>query len=218
MGKDPAFLFYPGDWLGGTLTFTRSHKGAYMDLLMAQFNDGHMSLQDIKTILAADYDSMWEQKLKKKFVQDERGLYFNARLEFEQIKRRNYTASRRKNLDKTDTHMSPHMDSHMENRNENKDVIKDKKEKKKKHGEHKNVLLTNKELEKLKDDFGEALALSAIEFLSDGIALKGYKYKSHYLCLRKWPMDEAKKKAGTGTSKMQALVDETMRRYGNAEG
>ena len=105
-----------------------------------------------------------------------------------------------------------------ENENENKDVIKDKKEKKKKHGEHKNVLLTNKELEKLKDDFGEALALSAIEFLSDGIALKGYKYKSHYLCLRKWPMDEAKKKAGTGTSKMQALVDETMRRYGNAEG
>jgi len=22
MGKDPAFLFYPGDWLGGTMTMT----------------------------------------------------------------------------------------------------------------------------------------------------------------------------------------------------
>ncbi|MHA2039809.1 MAG: hypothetical protein ACW98X_25615, partial [Promethearchaeota archaeon] len=45
MAKDPAFLFYPGDWLGGTMLFSRAHKGAYMDLLMAQFNNGHMELQ-----------------------------------------------------------------------------------------------------------------------------------------------------------------------------
>ena len=44
MSKDPAFLFYPGDWLGGTMLMTRHHKGAYMDLLMAQYNNGHMTL------------------------------------------------------------------------------------------------------------------------------------------------------------------------------
>jgi len=98
MAKDPAFLFYPGDWLGGTMTLTRSHKGAYMDLLMAQFNNGHMSIEDIKIILGSDYDTMWDQKLKNKFIRDENGNYFNKKLENETIKRKEYTKSRRKNL------------------------------------------------------------------------------------------------------------------------
>jgi len=101
MAKDPAFLFYPGDWMGGTATFTRSHKGAYMDLLMAQFNYGHMSLQDIKNILNADFEEMWESKLKFKFILDENGLYYNERLEFEKEKRRKFTESRGKNLNKS---------------------------------------------------------------------------------------------------------------------
>ena len=98
MAKDPAFLFYPGDWLGGTTTFTRAHKGAYMDLLMAQFNNGHMSLEDIKIILDRDFDIMWESKLKSKFKVDKNGQYYNEKLENEQIRRREYTKSRRKNL------------------------------------------------------------------------------------------------------------------------
>ena len=88
--KDPAFLFYPGDWLGGTLTFTRPHKGAYMDLLMAQFNSGHLSVEDIKVILKEDFETMWELKLKSKFITDENGLYYNERLEVEKEKR-NFT-------------------------------------------------------------------------------------------------------------------------------
>lgn len=98
MAKDPAFLFYPGDWMGGTATFNRTHKGAYMDLLMAQFNYGHMTLEDIKTILNGDFEAMWESKLKSKFVQDEDGLYYNARLELEKEKRQKFTESRRGNL------------------------------------------------------------------------------------------------------------------------
>lgn len=98
--KDPAFLFYPGDWLGGTSAFTRAHKGAYMDLLMAQFNIGHMSIDDIKIILNGDFELMWENKLKNKFVQDVNGLYYNERLEKEKTKRQEFTKSRRKNLGK----------------------------------------------------------------------------------------------------------------------
>jgi uncharacterized protein YdaU (DUF1376 family) len=126
MAKDPAFLFYPGDWLGGTLNFTRAHKGAYMDLLMGQFNIGHMSIEDITTILGPDFDSMWESKLKNKFIQDENGLFYNEKLENEIIKRKNFTKSRRNNLngkDNTNSHISTHMDAHMsqhmENENEN---------------------------------------------------------------------------------------------------
>ncbi len=48
MAKDPATLWYWGDWQGGTSTFTRHLKGCYMDLLNAQFNNGHLSLDEIK--------------------------------------------------------------------------------------------------------------------------------------------------------------------------
>jgi uncharacterized protein YdaU (DUF1376 family) len=100
MSKDPAFLFFPGDWLGGTMTFTRSHKGAYMDLLMAQHSNGHMSLQDIKIVLGLDFDEMWESKLKTKFHQDSEGKYFNQKLENEINKRKSFTESRNRNLKK----------------------------------------------------------------------------------------------------------------------
>ena len=77
MGKDPAFLFYPGDWLGGTMTFSRSHKGAYMDLLMCQFNGGHMSLLDIQIVLGSDFEKMWESvttpELSKPLFSDKAG-------------------------------------------------------------------------------------------------------------------------------------------------
>jgi hypothetical protein len=102
MAKDPAFLFYPGDWTGGTLTFTRELKGAYIDLLMAQFNQGHLPLDDIKCVLGNDFDKLWIDKLYKKFIQDENGLFYNVRLEEEQIKRKLYTQSRRDSRTKTD--------------------------------------------------------------------------------------------------------------------
>uniref|UniRef100_A0A6M3XP84 Lin1244/Lin1753-like N-terminal domain-containing protein n=1 Tax=viral metagenome TaxID=1070528 RepID=A0A6M3XP84_9ZZZZ len=128
MGRDPAFLFYPGDWLGGTMTMTRSHKGAYMDLLMAQFNSGRLSIDEIKTVLGQDYESMWNVILKKKFLVDGTGLFYNEKLDNEVTKRRKYTEGRRENLKgESKPHVAPHMDKHMENGNEdrNRDIIKD---------------------------------------------------------------------------------------------
>lgn len=129
MAKDPAMLFYPNDWLGGTLTFSRPQKGAYMDLLVAQFNGGHLHIDDIVTILGPDYETMWEQKLKSKFSIDPDGKFYNERLDNEKNKRSNFSESRRANrkkpveIEKTDNHMSSHinnhMSSHMENENEN---------------------------------------------------------------------------------------------------
>jgi len=123
MSKDPAFLFYPGDWLGGTMLMTRHHKGAYMDLLMAQYNNGHMTIEQIKILLGKDDENLWETVLKSKFKQDETGKYFNKKLDDEIIKRKLYTESRTKNLKKNNsdviTHKDPHMGGHMENENEN---------------------------------------------------------------------------------------------------
>jgi uncharacterized protein YdaU (DUF1376 family) len=130
MAKDPAFLFYPNDWLGGTLGMTFEEKGAYMDLLMMQFNRGHMTGHMVGHVVG----QLWD-KLKLKFVQDEQGLYYNKRMEEELNKRQAYIQSRFNNkVGKNQYHNSDtnsttikrgHMLGHMEDEdvNENKDLI-----------------------------------------------------------------------------------------------
>jgi uncharacterized protein YdaU (DUF1376 family) len=128
MAKDPAFLFYPGDYVSGTMGMTFEEKGAYMDLLMLQFNRGHMNTHMIQHTVG----HLWEQ-VKCKFIQDKEGLWYNIRLDVEKDKRKTFTESRRNNMKPKnkpkdepsyETHMQPHMDSHMENVNEdiNKDI------------------------------------------------------------------------------------------------
>ena len=123
MAKDPAFLFYPGDYVSGTMGMTFEEKGAYMDLLMLQFNRGHMNTHMIQHTIG----HLWEQ-VKCKFIQDDEGLWYNVRLDIEKEKRKTFTESRRNNMKSKnkpkeepsyETHMKPHMDSHMENVNEN---------------------------------------------------------------------------------------------------
>jgi hypothetical protein len=54
--KDFAFLFYPSDYIGGTLGMTFEQKGAYIELLMTQFNRGHMTSDMIKQILGFNHE------------------------------------------------------------------------------------------------------------------------------------------------------------------
>jgi len=124
MSKDPAFLFYPSDWMGGTMTMSRAQKGAYIDLLMCQFNQGHMTIEDIKIILGKDFDTMWEQKLKFKFRCNKNGLYYNERLEEEKEKRQKYILSRRNNISGINQYSkkSGHMGGHMEDEDENENI------------------------------------------------------------------------------------------------
>ena len=125
--SDPAFLFYPNDYLGGTMGMTFEEKGAYIELLMMQFNLGHLQESKILKMLGSSSE-LWES-IKLKFVIDENGLYYNKRLESEQIKRRKYSESRRNNkMGKNQYsksghmlgHMTTHMLGHMENENENR--------------------------------------------------------------------------------------------------
>ena len=62
--------------------------------------------------------------------------------------------------------------------------------KKKKYGEYKHVLLTEKEYETLKNDYDNYNDL--ITYLDEYIEMKGYKAKSHYLCIKKWVVDAVK--------------------------
>lgn len=95
LGKDPGVTWIFNDWHGGTMTMSRFHKGCYMDLLTAQFNNGHLSLTEVKNVLGNDF-AAWGV-LSKKFLIDEEGSFFNARLEAEILKRKSYNESRRSN-------------------------------------------------------------------------------------------------------------------------
>ncbi|MFL5739878.1 MAG: hypothetical protein ACJ75B_06645 [Flavisolibacter sp.] len=123
MAKDPAFLFYPNDWIGGTMGMTFEEKGAYMELLMMQFNRGHMTTH----MIGQTVGQLWD-KIKDKFIQDSSGFWYNQRLEFEQEKRKTFTESRRNNINGHNQHTKKepqkrgHMTSHMENENENENI------------------------------------------------------------------------------------------------
>jgi DNA-binding MarR family transcriptional regulator len=63
--------------------------------------------------------------------------------------------------------------------------IGEPKEKKHKYGEYKNVLLTDTQLKKLQDKF-KGKTNEVIKNIDEGIEMKGYKYKDHYLAILKW--------------------------------
>lgn len=60
-----------------------------------------------------------------------------------------------------------------------------------KYGEYKNVLLKDEELQKLQKEYQNWEEL--IKYLDEYIEMKGYKAKSHYLCIKKWVVDAVKK-------------------------
>lgn len=123
--KDPAFLFYPNDYLGGTMGMTFEEKGAYIELLMLQFNRGHMTSH----MIGQTVGQLWDT-LQDKFKIDDNGLYYNVRLEEEQNKRKSFTESRLNNRMGINQHknINGHMTSHMENENRNEIEVINKKE------------------------------------------------------------------------------------------
>jgi hypothetical protein len=156
MGKDPAFLFYPNDYIGGTMGMTFEEKGAYIELLMLQFNRGHMTSHMIGQTLGhmtshmigqeggqtlGQEISLWD-KIKGKFKIDEHGLYYNERLELEVNRRKAFIESRFNNIsgknqyskieettkDDIEGHMTPHMeDINKDKKNKDRKGVKGKK-------------------------------------------------------------------------------------------
>ena len=82
MAKDPAFLFYPGDFLTGVQDLTMEERGQYITLLCLQHQKGHLTEKMIRLSCgnaAAD--------VMAKFKQDPEGNFYNQRLELEMEKR-----------------------------------------------------------------------------------------------------------------------------------
>ena len=85
MGKDPAVLFYPNDFIASTALWSDEEVGIYIRLLCYQHISG--------SIRGNDFD-----RIREKFKTDEQGNRFNERMREESEKRKTYSESRRKNI------------------------------------------------------------------------------------------------------------------------
>ena len=79
---------------------------------------------------------------------------------------------------------------HTDNDTDNDIVSKDTKHI---YGTYKHVRLTDTEYQKLCKDYGNIETGKAITYLDEYIEMKGYKAKSHYLCIKKWVFDAIKR-------------------------
>lgn len=70
------------------------------------------------------------------------------------------------------------------------------KPKKNKYGEYKNVSLSDSEFDKLKTEYGEEKTNNIINFFSELKEMKGYKYNSDYLALKKWGISAYEQRDG----------------------
>ena len=93
------------------------------------------------------------------------------------------------NENQTKTNDEPDENNKKKNKKKN---IEDENKKKHKHGEYAHVLLSDEELEKLNEEYGSSETEAAIKYLDEYIEMKGAKYKSHYLVMRKWVFDAVK--------------------------
>jgi len=94
--KDPAFLFYPADFLIGCSDLTMVERGQYITLLCLQHQKGHLSKKTVGLCLGFEWVSLSEE-LRAKFKEDETGLIYNGRLEREIMQRSQYIDKQRSN-------------------------------------------------------------------------------------------------------------------------
>lgn len=135
MAKDPAFLFYPGDYLRDTQVLSESVQVAYDRIMCEHMRNICISEKQLKFFtkrLTEDEKEELDMVLKK----------VSGGYEIEWVadsvrKRKAYSESRRNNRTKKDTHkpknISKTYDNHMENENENVNdtvILKKSKEKK----------------------------------------------------------------------------------------
>jgi uncharacterized phage protein (TIGR02220 family) len=125
--KDPAMLFYPDDFLSGTILMNYEQKGKYITLICLHHSKGYLTEDEITAVLGVEKIEDADKRILSKFKKDnDSGFYYNERAKKEREKRIAYSESRRENriktfnVDKKDKHMlniSQTYEKHMGNRN-----------------------------------------------------------------------------------------------------
>jgi len=120
MAKDPAFLFYPGDYLRDTQTLSESTQVAYDRIMCEHMRNICISKRQLK-FFTKRLDSDEIEELMDVLTEIETGKYQITWVAESIEKRRKYSESRRKNRkgksSKTPNNISETYDDHMENEN-----------------------------------------------------------------------------------------------------
>jgi len=173
MSKDPAFLFYPGDYLRDTQILSESVQVAYDRIMCEHMRNICISQTQLKF-------------LTKRLSKDEKDELFMVLSKVsggyqitwvaESIeKRRSYSESRRKNREGTKKKICKTYDSHMENENENeniKEIISYLNEKTKKNfrsttSKTKSTIIARLNEKFVVDDFKKVIDIKTQQWLGD---------------------------------------------------
>jgi uncharacterized protein YdaU (DUF1376 family) len=206
IGKQPAFQFYPGDWIQDTRILTPLTRGIWIDILCFMWRSSDRGrLEGSKCQLARILSCEKEElstaiqelsvtKIADVTISNDDITIVNRRMYREQKEREsgkiraqryrdNITSNAKSNAIITAPSSSSSSSS-------------SSKEDKIRYGEV--VMLTHSQYQKLCEKHTIQLTDKAIEILNNAIQSKGYKYKSHYHTLIGWPMEEARKASGNG--------------------
>lgn len=160
----------------------------YYDLGMNADDDGfveHFMVLRITGATQQDLGVLEANGLVKIF--DENVLWIKDWKENNYIRSDRYQPSKYISIYKLSTIGIPMVDTGKDRLELGKDSMDNISSKKHKFGNYKHVLLTDIELEKLKNDFTNYEEL--INYLDEYIEMKGYKAKNHNLAIRKWVAD-----------------------------
>ena len=91
--KDPAFLFYPTEFMLECSLMPDDEVGKYIKVFCNFHVHGHLSEKEIERICDGHYDSIFGKLLK-----DENGLYYHLRMEHELHRRKCYVGNRMQNF------------------------------------------------------------------------------------------------------------------------
>ena len=119
MSKDPAVLFYTGDFLVGISLLTDEQAGQYIKLLCLQHQSGHIPKYHMLNICKS-----YDNPVFSKFTKDTDGLYYNVRMDEEIEKRINFCNSRASNRKghTKDNKICKSYVKHMDNENDNDNI------------------------------------------------------------------------------------------------
>jgi uncharacterized protein YdaU (DUF1376 family) len=94
--KDPAFLFYPQDFLVGTYHMSNEQVGMYIRLLANQHQTGHLTEKLISKVCDGNID----EEVMAKFRIDSEGKWYNVKLDDEIARRKSDAERQRENANK----------------------------------------------------------------------------------------------------------------------
>lgn len=123
--KDPAFLFYPGDYLRDTQNLSEKSQVAYDRIMCEHMRNICISKQQLKFFTKRLNEDELEELMF--MLSPYNGGYQIEWVAQSIVKRREYSESRRKNRSNPKKKTSKTYDKHMENENENENIIIDEK-------------------------------------------------------------------------------------------